>query len=117
VKPRAKRFSPGYMRILAAISASPPLLSALYDTGLLPEVVDDKLTRSSRHCMLAFYAGWVAGRAASRSPWRPPAKAELCTACKGKCRIGRRPCPSCHMTGLRSVEQANTDRLAKARAG
>ncbi len=59
--PKAKKFSPGYQQLLKEINASPALLSVLYDMGILPELVDDKKTRSSRECMIALVIGFKVG--------------------------------------------------------
>jgi hypothetical protein len=65
--PTKKKYSPGYQQLLKDINASPALLSVLYDMGILPELVDDKKTRSSRECMIALMIGYKAGRLEAKS--------------------------------------------------
>jgi hypothetical protein len=72
--PTKKKFSPGYQQLLKDVNASPALLSVLYDMGLLPELVDDKKTRSSRECFIALMIGFKAGTVDAQRVNKPPRK-------------------------------------------
>ena len=50
--------SPAYRDLCAEINANPDILSGLYDLDLLPEQVNDEITKSSQMLMMAFFFGY-----------------------------------------------------------
>ncbi len=71
VKKPKKKFSPGYQKLLKVVNDSPALLSVLYDMGLLPELVDDKKTRSPRECFIALMIGYRVGKIDAQRDAKP----------------------------------------------
>lgn len=56
---KRRKNSPGFLKLLAYVNATPDIVSGLYDLGILPEQVNGKKTASSEMLMIAFVSGYL----------------------------------------------------------